>query len=430
MRITKELNTKNKIPKSNSGITLIAIVITIIVMLILVAVTITMAVNGGLFDYARRAGQETNRAIAAEQQLGTGTIIEQHLYGISEEVAKLPEYSESLLDEDTGVLTINAKYIDDNKQVAVIPKGFKLLSEIEDEIDEGIVITDKVDSNGNSTGNEFVWVPVAKGTFERTQWENNEPTGSVSSSFVQNAESDPTGEYTNMVNSVNLYGGFYIGRYEAGAQNKEGEPVQRTNTANETSELVVKAGQYPYNFVGWGPSANGYIGEITYNSLNQGYGAVYKSKNMYTDKEIYGVKSTLCYGVQWDATLKFIKDKVDVTNSTAWGNYYGSTFSFTGNYYSNSTWSSTTTTKKGVGRWLLTTGASEQNKAKNIYDLAGNVEEWTIEYYPPVNRVTRGGNCSSYSAVGKYDASIRTTRDPKYCDYTIGFRPTLYMASE
>ena len=62
-------NSKNKIPNKNNGITLIALVITIIVMLILVAVTITMAVNGGLFDYARKAGQETNRAIEKEQQL-------------------------------------------------------------------------------------------------------------------------------------------------------------------------------------------------------------------------------------------------------------------------------------------------------------------------------------------------------------------------
>ena len=55
--------------RTNKGITLIALVITIIVMLILVAVTITMAVNGGLFDYARRAGQATNGAVANEQEL-------------------------------------------------------------------------------------------------------------------------------------------------------------------------------------------------------------------------------------------------------------------------------------------------------------------------------------------------------------------------
>ena len=60
--------------KNQKGITLIALVITIIVMLILVAVTITMAVNGGLFNYAQKATGETNNAIKAEQQLGQGTV--------------------------------------------------------------------------------------------------------------------------------------------------------------------------------------------------------------------------------------------------------------------------------------------------------------------------------------------------------------------
>ena len=59
--------------RSEKGITLIALVITIIVMLILVAVTITMAVNGGLFDYAKKAGEGTNDATKAEQNLANGT---------------------------------------------------------------------------------------------------------------------------------------------------------------------------------------------------------------------------------------------------------------------------------------------------------------------------------------------------------------------
>ena len=67
MNVTKETNT-------NKGITLIALVITIIVMLILVAVTISMAVNGGLFDYAGKAVGETNNAMQAEQQLANGGI--------------------------------------------------------------------------------------------------------------------------------------------------------------------------------------------------------------------------------------------------------------------------------------------------------------------------------------------------------------------
>ena len=65
--------------KNNKGITLIALIITIIVMLILVAVTITIAVNGGLFNYAREAGIKTNEAKDAEQkfaEIGEGLTYE------------------------------------------------------------------------------------------------------------------------------------------------------------------------------------------------------------------------------------------------------------------------------------------------------------------------------------------------------------------
>ena len=60
---------KTKDLKTSKGITLIALVITIIVMLILVAVTISMAVNGGLFEYAGKAVGDTNNALKAEGQL-------------------------------------------------------------------------------------------------------------------------------------------------------------------------------------------------------------------------------------------------------------------------------------------------------------------------------------------------------------------------
>lgn len=67
--------------KSQKGITLIALVITIIVMLILVAVTITMAINGGLFNYAKDASTKTNGAMTNEQKLGNGTVA---VNGVSE----------------------------------------------------------------------------------------------------------------------------------------------------------------------------------------------------------------------------------------------------------------------------------------------------------------------------------------------------------
>ena len=74
MKVTKERNLKNKVLNTNKGITLIALVITIVVMLILVSVTITMAVNGGLFEYAGEAVSDTQSAINKEQELASGKI--------------------------------------------------------------------------------------------------------------------------------------------------------------------------------------------------------------------------------------------------------------------------------------------------------------------------------------------------------------------
>lgn len=54
-------------PEKNNGITLIALIITIIVMLILVAVTINVALNGGLIEKARTAGEQTQKQVEKEE---------------------------------------------------------------------------------------------------------------------------------------------------------------------------------------------------------------------------------------------------------------------------------------------------------------------------------------------------------------------------
>lgn len=61
--------------KGQKGITLVALVITIIVMLILVGVSITVAMQGGLFDTARDAASNTQKAANEEANLAEGTIL-------------------------------------------------------------------------------------------------------------------------------------------------------------------------------------------------------------------------------------------------------------------------------------------------------------------------------------------------------------------
>ena len=365
---------KEKVFKNENGITLIALVITIIVMLILVAVTITIAVNGGLFGYAGNAVKDTE--LAKQKELDWSNIEggKDYDYLIDKYTkVQLPAYSTSLLNAK-GVLDNDAAYKDPkdpNEVTVTIPRGFKLLLDVEDEVSKGIVIQDE-------NGNEFVWVPVVEGTFTRTMWKDNQPDSSIS--LGDYTEDTTTAEYQAMAASVATNGGFYIGRYEAGST------TDRTSESVNT-EMVVKAGVKPYNFVPWQDDNEA-----------EKKGAVTLSSQMYTGKTGYNVKSTLCYGVQWDAVMRFVSGEKSVTDSSTWGNYGGE---------------------------LKNTGSVSTYQARNIYDLAGNVWEWTMEANSTSNRVDRGGDCS-FS--GDYiPASSRGYCNPKSNSEYIGFRVTLYL---
>lgn len=107
---------------TNKGITLIALVITIVVMLILVAVTISMAINGGLFDYARKATGETKNAINAEQQLANVRIEIGNVWydDIDKYIAGIPSE-----DQNGGTGTGNENETEnDNDTVLEVPETY------------------------------------------------------------------------------------------------------------------------------------------------------------------------------------------------------------------------------------------------------------------------------------------------------------------
>ena len=132
--------------------------------------------------------------------------------------------------------------------------------------------------------------------------------------------------------------------------------------------------------------------------------------------------------------LDFIKDAKSVTNSVSWGIYNDVEFDITrGRYaeYANYTLDSFTAvtgtyTKEQYKDILLTTGASERNSAKNIYDIAGNCYEWTTESYSSGSRVSRGGsfnNSGSRSPASNRSNSVL----PSGSSNGLGFRPVLYV---
>lgn len=453
---------KNKNMLNNkNGITLIALVITIIVMLILVGVTINMAVNGGLFGYAGKATSDTEKAKQDELKIAEG--------GIEVDGKKYDSPNDYISGYESGVekfskiYTETLEYTDKNGDSAIIPKGFAVgLDEDINKIANGLVIQDE-------SGNQFVWVPVNytktgnedshgldegfKSVFYRTWWSNNEKVSINFSSHTEpfaNGYTNESSDFYAMMQSVQKYNGFYIGRFEAGTTFNRGK-----STTPGTNSVIVKRDVYPYNFVCWGISMNNYTTPKTSSSSDYGYGAVYLCKNMYNPQR-YGVTSTLCYSVEWDAILDFIikndNGVHNVSQSATWGNHFNSvgdsweisrqTAQYsqddgkTWNYISTS--ENSKISKTSNGKILLTTGANDNFKAKNIYDLAGNCEEWVMEAdqyeaekdtqwaHMEYCRVFRGGSCSincTYSG----SADFRGAASPGLIAFDTSFRPALYI---
>ena len=346
---------------------------------------------------------------------------------------------------------------ENNGKIAWIPNGFTISGiESEQSIDGGLVIYDipegtTVDwTNPDSVRtqyNQFVWIPVevnkttepkdtetSIASFYRTKWANNASTGGerttgLSTDYTEpyskdSSDYDGTGtgktgisaQITELTKSIYKYGGFYIGRYEAGSE------TARTSGSSQTAAFVVQQDKYPYNYVKWGKG----MGDVS-------EGAVYLSNSLYTGKTGYGVKSMLCTGAAWDSMLDFIKDSShNVTSSSSWGNYSNSdTYKvYRGSLYSNSAWSAADTTNgSNVTKdtdILLTTGATEINSSKNIYDVAGNCDEWTTEADVTTRRVLRGGNFIYNGSNGP--ASNRFDLNPIGSNRSNSFRPLLYVA--
>ena len=121
-------------------------------------------------------------------------------------------------------------------------------------------------------------------------------------------------------------------------------------------------------------------------------GAVYLAKSFASQHNYTSVTSTLTYGCEWDAMCRYIGDSQRRTTPT-----------------------------KSEPEL---TGSVATDVSKNIYDLAGNCWEWTMEAYGTFYRVARGG----YNG-GANPVSYRSSHfnNPPLNDDYISFRPTLYI---
>ncbi len=249
--------------------------------------------------------------------------------------------------------------------------------------------------------------------------------------------------YQKMIKSVYKNGGFWIGRYEAGIEGTTG-----------TDEASLKLGRISSSAridISTSPKAISQKDAIPYNFVT--CSEAQKLANEMTPDS--SKTSSLLFGIQWDLVCKYLEVKSNLneldinTDSQKWGNYYNveipiessnakSAYVYYNNsdknyYFSNEWRKMTEATKQAItdrtveNCILLSTGASETTKKLNIYDLAGNEWEWTLEHatadtnYPCS---TGGGSFSNDSC--DYPASGRNTYGRAAANYNKSFRPALY----
>ena len=365
-------------------------------------------------------------------------------YGNSERIQQEMEdeyYGINEIEFGPGVIVKGKNEVYTNNGTAIIPVGFAIVPGCED-VSKGLVISDNVKdteldkNNIVAEGNQFVWIPVPDYSLFKLNYDAETHRGEINGAGETTnnnvRESDKTVEEAKkMYSSVKINKGFYIGRYEASESNtgkteiKKGKIVKTGGWINYP-EPNSGCGSYGSGCGSYGSGCGSESGTKIYDGTAvptyiDSNGVVELAREMYgNSKEKYGVTSTLCYSVQWDAALNFIEKNHPGYSKNSSGK---------GNYNEN----------ENINSWRgskTESGKIDDYKVNNIYDMAGNVEEWTMEYYYneyidrignthiDYNRVCRGG---SYEFNGNDPNSAERNNPNNPNNEDKGFRVTLFL---
>ncbi len=404
------------------GITLIALVVTIVVLLILAGITITMVLGeDGILSQAKLAAEKTKEAEEQQEKdlQDLAGMINEAVNGKDPGTLQEALSSKKVFSNTTGYDSDGNKVDgsdEEKKAVITIPAGFKITEGDIKQIDKGVVISDEA-------GNEFVWVPCKESEYKAHTYTGDEKNDEGTNiedednagwnTWYYRKYNDWTDAGGNL-ESIRKYGGFFIARYEAGI------PSTAPFYVDSASQNKTYTDEKQKNTSDYAPVSK--KGAQAWNYIDQTH-AKSAAEKMYSENRY--VTSQLIDGKAWDRTVEWIaKSNVDIEkDSTNHGNYANTTeLSITEDIlyalhleqrsedYKGQGWNPAIKYSYGKPKRIgatepyeennfenykdakkpgenyhyrqlleLSTGASEDTKLNNIYDLAGNMYEWTTE---------------------------------------------------
>ena len=407
----KQKNNFTKLTQKR-GISLIVLIVTIIVIIILAAaVILTITKNNPVSSAKEATFKEDVTAIQDELSMylskkytDNPTSFDKSSVNLSGDsmVTELPstkKYKDKVSVVEGNLVINNSKVNSDEKKwfnevignTSNVKKEWKnTIASVEDGVpipkgftykegtkDTGLVIQDE-------KGNEFVWVPATESTYAKdTSFPGTKPTGEDT---LPNGITDETAD-------VVKYGGFYIGRYEAGVpENQTTIDGSSSSTSNAKGMPVSKKGATIWT-------------NIDYTNAKASAESMISNEYVQTGLLTGKAWDTTCHWIE--GSLKSINESASLTDSRYYGNYKNSLAPANEN--------------SGAKR---AAGFNENWKVKNIYDLAGNVWEWTSEKSNYSYFIRRGGGC--FNDGSSITVSYRYSNGSFAFD-DIGFRLRLYI---